>query len=516
MKKLNLYKSQVDIEDDLNCKDKIVQSVDIDGNILNVSPKWCEVLGYQKSEVIGKSFKDFIHVESLFQIEINFKHLKDYGFTVNVPLKILTKNGKVIEVRLNGRGFYDNKGGFTHTICEIRSLDYYMSSIIETTKLLDKEKLLNTIGNVRLSITSLYHKDIAIDEYFENIKEILKEPTEVVDVTYNQQEKLYETYLSISKEHSSNSKDNFITLLSKKGNSYQPDENSHLIYFIIDDPNSPFYNKKTVFKMEVYVVGSIWDEWKEQFDLIIDNIEAGAKYFYTKMTMKKQQEMLIQQSKVASIGELLGNIAHQWRQPLSAITSSAANIKIKLLMDNLKKDELEENLDNISEFAEHLSQTIDDFKTFFSSDTSFKEKFSLDDAISKVRKITKDSFLNMDIKYIENIEEITIYENENLLIQALINIFNNAKDAMAHVDIKNRFLFVDIKKVDDKVQISIKDSGGGVPENIIHNIFDPYFTTRSKTDGTGIGLYMTNQIITKHLNGTINVNNVKYSYNPKS
>ena len=113
----------------------------------------------------------------------------------------------------------------------------------------------------------------------------------------------------------------------------------------------------------------------------------------------------------------------------------------------------------------------------------------------------------------ENIEDIVINQNENLLVQSLINIFNNSRDAMEHLPGKEKFFFVDITKEDDKVQITIKDSGGGIPENIIDKIFEPYFTTKSKSDGTGIGLYMTNKIITKHLNGTINVYNKKYTYN---
>lgn len=127
--------------------------------------------------------------------------------------------------------------------------------------------------------------------------------------------------------------------------------------------------------------------------------------------------------------------------------------------------------------------------------------------------------VNNHINLILNVEDdMILYGFENELIQALINIINNARDAVKeHVpNDDDKFIFIQTKKIDDKLEISIKDSGGGIPENIIHRIFEPYFTTKHQSVGTGIGLSMTHKVIVERLNGNILVENQEYNYNDKN
>ncbi|PLY09907.1 MAG: hypothetical protein C0626_07505 [Arcobacter sp.] len=234
----------------------------------------------------------------------------------------------------------------------------------------------------------------------------------------------------------------------------------------------------------------------------------------------KQQQLLLNQSKIAAMGEMLGNISHQWRQPLSVITTQASSIG--LLLDvgkRISDEELLEYSSSIMQQANYLSKTIDDFRNFFTSDSSSKQVYNLKDIFFKLDDLIKVTYANNFIKIINQIDEdINIQLNENILIQAFINIYNNSKDAFIekNVSTDDRYFFSSIKKDKDHVIVTFKDSAGGIDKDNIEKIFEPYFTTKHKSVGTGIGLYMSNQIITKHLKGEIRAINETYKYNDKN
>jgi len=228
----------------------------------------------------------------------------------------------------------------------------------------------------------------------------------------------------------------------------------------------------------------------------------------------KNQEMMFQQSKVASLGEMLGNIAHQWRQPLSIISTIATGMRLKQEIGVLDNNEFLTNMDNINEHAQYLSNTIDDFRNFFLTNNSLSLKnINCQQALQKTITLVIDALRCSNIIIIKNFEkkDLIITSNENLLIQALINIINNAKDALQK-NINHKYIFIDLEQKDSHVIIRIKDNAGGIPDNIINNIFEPYFTTKHKSQGTGIGLYMTNQILTKHLKSKLYVKNTIFQY----
>ncbi|MEA3499179.1 MAG: ATP-binding protein [Campylobacterota bacterium] len=230
----------------------------------------------------------------------------------------------------------------------------------------------------------------------------------------------------------------------------------------------------------------------------------------------QQQNILFQQSKMAAMGEMIGNIAHQWRQPIAIIAMWANNIIADIDMDEIENEDLRRYANNITEQTNHLSQTIDDFRNFFIPN---KEKtiFTLKSSIDKTMNLLSASFKVNKIEIVEDIEDITITALENELTQAILNIIKNAKDILVTLPVdKRRLLFIDIYKKRDVAILEIKDSGGGVPKDIIDKVFEPYFTTKHKSQGTGIGLYMTESIITKHLSGEVSVQNVEYKYEGES
>ncbi|MDN5068516.1 sensor histidine kinase [Aliarcobacter butzleri] len=232
-----------------------------------------------------------------------------------------------------------------------------------------------------------------------------------------------------------------------------------------------------------------------------------------KKELDNKQAILYQQSKMAAMGEMIGNIAHQWRQPLSIITTATSGMVLQKQMGVLTDEFFFEASNRINASSQYLSQTIDDFRNFFIPNKE-KSKVNLIEIFKKTLDLISAQFSSKDIKIIKNIEGVEFESYENELIQALINILNNSRDELIKKD-GERFIFVDAFEKDNFINITIKDNAGGVIKENLDKIFEPYFTTKYKSQGTGIGLYMTEEIITKHLNGTICVENVEFTYDEK-
>ena len=227
---------------------------------------------------------------------------------------------------------------------------------------------------------------------------------------------------------------------------------------------------------------------------------------------REKEELLHQQSKLAAMGEMIGNIAHQWRQPLSTISTAASGIKMHKEIGILSDKEMNRSLDAIVLNTKVLSQTIDDFRNFFKKDKK-KNFFQIDNTIEKVISLLSASFTNKEIIIVKDLSDDEIFNLENELTQALLNIINNAKDALLINNIENKYIFITTYVKEDKLHIKIKDNAGGIPLEIINKIYEPYFTTKFKAQGTGIGLYMSKTIIEKHMKGSIKVSNTRFTYN---
>ncbi len=206
---------------------------------------------------------------------------------------------------------------------------------------------------------------------------------------------------------------------------------------------------------------------------------------------------------VAQMGEMISMIAHQWRQPISAISMDANNMTLDIALDNLDNDTAEKYANSINEQTQHLSKTIDDFRNFYKPNKKVVV-VKLEEVISKSLNIIKASLINDNIKIIEEYnskEDIELYDNE--LIQVILNILKNAKDNFKEKQTKNPY----IKIITENRKISIYDNGGGIPEDIVKKIFDPYFSTKNEKNGTGLGLYMSKMIVEEHHKGKLSVQN---------
>lgn len=233
-----------------------------------------------------------------------------------------------------------------------------------------------------------------------------------------------------------------------------------------------------------------------------------------KNELKKNQKFLNQKTKMATMGEMIENIAHQWKQPLSFITISTSSMRLKKDANILNNDELIEGLNKIESRAKYLAQTIDDFRNFFNPNKKICS-FLLEECISKTLSLSSISFNTSKINIIKNIENIEFISNENELIQAFLNILNNAKDELEKRDY-DRYIFIDIFRQDGYIVFEFKDNAGRIKEENLSKIFNSHFTTKEDKQGSGIGLYMTKDIIEKSLFGTIEAQNVEYSYENKN
>ena len=265
--------------------------------------------------------------------------------------------------------------------------------------------------------------------------------------------------------------------------------------------------------VELLTINTVYDN-----DMKIKNYVG----IFTNITKQKEQEVLLkeqerfinQQSKMASMGEMLENIAHQWRQPLSIISTAATGIKMEKEFGLSNEESEMKKLTIINDSAQHLSKTIDDFRDFFKPNKQ-KENFFIEDVVKQSMNILDSKFVNRNIQIEKNIFDAQIQGYKGEMVQVFMNILNNARDALESVDFNDRFIIINIYKEEKYVIIEIKDSAGGVDKSIIDKVFEPYFTTKHKSQGTGIGLYMTEEIITKHMHGKIDVFNSTITHENK-
>jgi signal transduction histidine kinase len=232
---------------------------------------------------------------------------------------------------------------------------------------------------------------------------------------------------------------------------------------------------------------------------------------------RKKDTMIAEQSRLASLGEMIGNIAHQWRQPLSAISTTASSIMVQNDLGILNQAELNPALGKIIEKTQFLSQTIEDFRNFIEGKKE-KVEFVISSAIDNALSVVDSSIANHSIIIKKDYQDMIFITNfKNEFIQAILNIINNAKDALSDkIDQGDRYIFISVKKEEKYAVIIVQDNAGGIPNDVITKVFEPYFTTKHQSQGTGLGLYMTYKIIHESMKGSITVINNQFTYNDQT
>jgi len=256
-------------------------------------------------------------------------------------------------------------------------------------------------------------------------------------------------------------------------------------YYVLTS-KTPLYNSNGEIIGNVGVSRDITHEYKLQQDIEHKNI------------------MLIQQNKLASMGEMIANIAHQWRQPLNTLGIVIQKIGVYYHQGLLDEQKMQEYISESLVLLNGMSETIDDFRNFF-SENKVAETFDIEEAIKKSTMIINPILQKNNIKFTLLMEEkYSLFGYKNEFFQVILNLMNNAIEAVIEDKIKNPAIRINVKQKKDKVLIEVCDNGNGILHEHRHKIFDPYFTTKSK--GTGLGLYMSKIIIEDHMNGSIEVN----------
>jgi len=227
--------------------------------------------------------------------------------------------------------------------------------------------------------------------------------------------------------------------------------------------------------------------------------------------MMQKDKQILEQAKLAQMGEMLGNIAHQWRQPLSAISTVASGLKINYEYNILDTKEIPKQMDLIVENTKHLSKTIDIFRDFIKEEKALKD-IKIQEKLDECINIISATISSHHIKLINEIDydnPVTLKMISGELSQVVINLINNSKDAIVQNKINNGWIKITQKTEKNYLIIIVEDNGGGISKDIMTKIFDPYFTTKHQYQGTGLGLYMSKTMIEKHLNGKLEVKNGK-------
>jgi len=231
---------------------------------------------------------------------------------------------------------------------------------------------------------------------------------------------------------------------------------------------------------------------------------------------KKKDELLFDQSKHASMGEMIANIAHQWRQPLSIISTAATGMLMQKQLGFLDDEKFEMACNQINENSQYLSKTINDFRDFLKGESKI-EPFNIKDAIESFLHLTEPVAKDNNIHIVTTLkDDFIIHGSQNELLQCFINIFNNSKDAfISHDEIEPKNFFINVSKADNTIELIFKDNAGGIDPAILTKIFDPYFTTKHQSQGTGLGLSMTYKLITSQMDGRVTAENETYIYEGK-
>ncbi|MBV5339652.1 MAG: PAS domain-containing sensor histidine kinase [Deltaproteobacteria bacterium] len=225
--------------------------------------------------------------------------------------------------------------------------------------------------------------------------------------------------------------------------------------------------------------------------------------------MRKKDDILIQQSRLTAMGEMISNIAHQWRQPLNNIGLIVQNLQLAFKSNDLSVEEMDEDIAEVMKVLQQISETIDDFRNFF----SYEEKMSsfiVNELISRSLSFVEPSLKRKGILLeLDEQPDIVVNGYPNEYMQAFLNIMLNARDALLDHQVTKPLISIRISGEKGRSIITVRDNGGGIDEDILPKIFDPYFTTKHQSTGVGLGLYMAKMIVEKKMHGSLEALNVE-------
>ena len=446
-------------------------TVDLHGNFVSTNPTYESMLGYSKKELTNLSFFDVTHPDYRPKNKGLFKKmfaLEESGFSMEKVY--IRKDGKEIDVHVHAVGVSDETGA-------IKFGTAFVEDITEKKHALEllkqKKNELETIIQEAPNPIMLHNEDGKVLLVNKVWQELTGYSYDEINTIEKWTEKAYGEEMPTVKK--------YIDKLYELHHAVNEGE-----YPIITS------NGETISWQFSSAPLGIIDGKRTVISSAMDITE-----------LKKKDEMMINQSRQAAMGDMIAMIAHQWRQPLTVIAMEANNIKLDIALgEEIPTEELEEMANTISEQTQQLSQTIDDFRNFFKPNQE-KKQTTVGSVLEGTLKIVGKSLENNNIAVtIENKSETEFLTYSNQLLQVFLNLLGNAKDILLDKEVSDAKITIKINETQDSIITTICDNGGGIPEDAIKRLGEPYFTTKEK-NGTGLGLYMSITIVAKHLNGSL-------------
>ena len=258
--------------------------------------------------------------------------------------------------------------------------------------------------------------------------------------------------------------------------------------------------ERTIFTTSMFQMGSL-------FEITLLSMGLAYRYKLNQDQLSEKTAALHEQSKLASMGEMIRHISHQWRQPLSEINSVVMKIETDYRRKTMNVASLDQSLEQIENITEHMSKTIQDFNAYFKSDKE-KSLVDLEDMVNHAVSLVMSGLSNSDIrveKRVDHHNKVNIVEGE--MVQVLLVLLNNARDAIINSKREDKWIKIRIYEEGSKSILELEDSGGGIDDENLTKVFEPYFTTKFESQGVGIGLYMTKMIVEESLGGKLTVAN---------
>jgi len=257
-----------------------------------------------------------------------------------------------------------------------------------------------------------------------------------------------------------------------------------------------------------HTVQTLRDEIRDRKRLQQELHEKELEQLEALQALREREMLLVHQGRLASMGEMINNIAHQWRQPLNVLGLIAQKLPLVYQRGNLTKELLDADVGKICETVQFMSQTVEDFRNFFRTDKE-KVSFNVVEVVHKALSLVQWSFERQKIKVdVRVVADPVIAGFSNEFSQVLLNIIQNAHHVIQDRHIDDPEITVEIGSLSGRAYITISDNAGGISEEIMERIFDPYFTTRG-SEGTGIGLFISKTIVERHMQGTLTVRNTE-------
>lgn len=470
-----------------------------------MSPRFWEVLGYEANEKehLVSQWQELIFDEDLEKATKNYKkHYVDMTHPYDQVVRYRHKKGHTVWIRCRGN-ILRNKDGKPIRMIGIHN-DITQQKIAE-------EDLIKKNNELKAILDSSLSGILALESYYDEKGEIVdfvftmanRQACKIVNL---KQEDIINHRLS--KVHSGNFEPldslNGQTLFENYKEVVLTGKSKELEFYFESDGIKEWFRNKVVKNNDGFVCTfEVITQEKE----LQQKLEQKVKEEVEKQ--RDQEKILLQQSKMAAMGEMIGAIAHNWRQPLNTLSLQCIDLINQFENSNLNKNYLTKWIQRIDKQLTFMSNTIDDFRNFYKPKEEFK-KINLKDTILKIVSLIKYELNSNGIKVkIDISDSIFLVCLENQLHQSIINILLNAKDAILLNNMENKEIEICATKNSISTVLTIEDTGGGIKDSdILKRIFEPYFTTKQNSNGTGVGLYMTKIIIEQNLNGKIEVENI--------